>query len=298
MIVPAHICVCLLALGSFAGAEDTAARVRALIDTRVLAEAETIVVRELAADTRDTKWILLLAEIRLDQHRFDESLQLVQSAIGLGRDSSQARLLAGLNYVGLQRNDLAEPELRAAVQLDAANPQALYYLGRLLYAKNWFDAAIEVTKRALEHDPTLVRAYDNLGLCYEAKQMFDEAKRQYLAGIAEQQRKGTKTEWPALDLGSMLLKQEQFAEAKPYLQKAVEINPQSAEAHFRLGCVLEREGDPPSAVAELKRAIQLDAHLASAHYRLAQLYRQLGNSNEAERELLSFQKLSGQKENQ
>jgi tetratricopeptide (TPR) repeat protein len=291
------LCILLLSFGHFAGGEDTAARIRSLIDARDLADAETVVVHELAADTRNTKWIVLLAEIRLDQHRFVESLQLLQSAIHLDGGSSQTRLLAGLDYVGLQRNDLAEPELRAATDLDPTNPQVLYYLGRLLYAKNWFDEAIDVTQRALAYDPTLVRAYDNLGLCYEAKQMFDQAQKQFLAGVAEQRRTGIKTEWPALDLGTMLIKQEQFAEAKPYIREALEINPDSAEAHFRFGCILER-GDPRSAVAELKKAIQLDAHLASAHYRLAQLYRRLGKSSEAETELLSFQKLSGQsKEN-
>jgi tetratricopeptide (TPR) repeat protein len=206
------------------------------------------------------------------------------------------RLLEGLDYVGLQRNDLAEPELRAAAELDPVDPKVLYYLGRLLYAKNWFDQAIEVTKRAIALDPTLVRAYDNLGLCYEAKQMFGEAERQYLKGIAEQRRARVRIEWPALDLGSMLLKKEEFARAKPYIQEALTINPRSAEAHLRLSSVLEREGDSQAAVAELKKAIQLDAYLVSAHYRLAQLYRRLGELSEAEAELLSFRQLSSRKE--
>lgn len=84
--------------GQTCRAQDTAA-VRVLIAKRALSDAETVVLRNLSADPRSVNWIVLLAEIRLDQKRVQESLQLLQNARDLGDNSSRPRLLAGLDYV-------------------------------------------------------------------------------------------------------------------------------------------------------------------------------------------------------
>src|SRR6266852_5135038 len=48
--------------------------------------------------------------------------------------------------------------------------------------------------------------------------------------------------------------------------KAIEIDPQSAEAHASLGLVLNHKLDWPGAEREFKRALQLDPHYANAHH--------------------------------
>jgi TolB-like protein/DNA-binding winged helix-turn-helix (wHTH) protein/Flp pilus assembly protein TadD len=49
-------------------------------------------------------------------------------------------------------------------------------------------------------------------------------------------------------------------------RKAVEIDPQSAEAHASLALVLHHEWDWPQAEAEFKRALELDPNYANAHH--------------------------------
>lgn len=285
----------LFAFGFILCAQEQTATVRSLIDQRALDKAEEITVRQLASNPRDINWQLLLAEIRLDQHRFDESLQLLADATQLGSKSYRIPLLAGLDYVALGRNDLAEPELRSAVGLNPSDATANYYLGRLLYAKNWFDEAIHYSQRAVELDPSLIRAYDNLGLCYEAKQMYSKAEGAYLQGVTRQRSSGAKIEWPALDLGTMLLKNDQLGQAEPYLQEAVAINPSSAEAHLRLGSLLEKQGKLSNSITELLRATELDPKLEGAHYRLGQVYSKLGETSEAEKQFVVVRQLSSKK---
>jgi tetratricopeptide (TPR) repeat protein len=48
--------------------------------------------------------------------------------------------------------------------------------------------------------------------------------------------------------------------------KAIEIDPQSAEAHASLGLVLNHRWDWARAEAEFRRALQLDPHYANAHH--------------------------------
>ncbi len=283
------IFVILLTLVLQAGDAGEQAEVRRFIEQRELARAEEIVVRHLSANGRSPEWILLLAEIRLDQQRLTESLQLLDGARQLGDASYRNHLLTGLTYVAMRRLDLAEPELRAAVQLDASSAQAAYYLGRLLYAKNAFEEAVSVTKEAIVLDPRMVRAFDNLGLCYEALQKTKEAEQAYLEAIRLQRISAAKIEWPALNLGAMLVKQGSFERAKGFLEEALHINPKSAEAHFRLGAVFEHTANLSRATAEYKEAIACDPKLSGAYYRLAQVYRRMGRRKDADALLHLFQ---------
>jgi TolB-like protein/tetratricopeptide (TPR) repeat protein len=59
---------------------------------------------------------------------------------------------------------------------------------------------------------------------------------------------------------------ETLARANAAALKAIEIDPQSAEAHASLALVLHHKWDWPGAEAEFKRALQLDPRYANAHH--------------------------------
>jgi TolB-like protein/DNA-binding winged helix-turn-helix (wHTH) protein/Flp pilus assembly protein TadD len=59
---------------------------------------------------------------------------------------------------------------------------------------------------------------------------------------------------------------ETLPKANAAALKAIEIDPQSAEAHASLGLVLNHRLDWPGAEREFKRALQLDPHYANAHH--------------------------------
>jgi TolB-like protein/DNA-binding winged helix-turn-helix (wHTH) protein/Flp pilus assembly protein TadD len=59
---------------------------------------------------------------------------------------------------------------------------------------------------------------------------------------------------------------ETLARANAAALKAIEIEPQSAEAHASLALVLHHRWDWTGAEAEFKRALQLDPHYANAHH--------------------------------
>jgi TolB-like protein/DNA-binding winged helix-turn-helix (wHTH) protein/Flp pilus assembly protein TadD len=59
---------------------------------------------------------------------------------------------------------------------------------------------------------------------------------------------------------------EAFPKAYAAARKAVEIDPQSAEAHASLGLVLSHHWDWAGAEAEFRRALELDSQYANAHH--------------------------------
>jgi len=77
---------------------------------------------------------------------------------------------------------------------------------------------------------------------------------------------------------------ETLPKANAAALKAIEIDPDSAEAHASLGLVLNHRLDWPGAEAEFKRALQLDPHYANAHHWYGDYLSITGRHDEALRE--------------
>ena len=96
-----------------------------------------------------------------------------------------------------------------------------------------------------------------------------------------------------LDKGKELYRNDQDAEAVLALQEAVRLDPNLAEAHFRLGLGYESLGKQEQAEAEYKKAVEAykkyfeeneNDNDAEAHYALGQTYANLGQYSEAIRQ--------------
>ncbi len=61
-------------------------------------------------------------------------------------------------------------------------------------------------------------------------------------------------------MATVFLRQAQFDQAIPYLQKELQINPVSAEAHNDLGIALSQKGRIEEAIGEWQKTLQLQPH--------------------------------------
>ncbi|HEU4794515.1 MAG TPA: tetratricopeptide repeat protein [Pyrinomonadaceae bacterium] len=94
-----------------------------------------------------------------------------------------------------------------------------------------------------------------------------------------------------LEKGKELYRNDQDVEAVEAFQAAIKLDPDLAEAHFRLGLSYEALGKSEEAEAEYKKAVEsfkkyLDEHEgdSEAHYDLGQTYAGLGQYSEAIRQ--------------
>ena len=181
-IVSVVILASLSSLFSICAVADDSPDIRTLIAHRELDSAEKILVSQMMSKPQDPELITLLAEVRLDQGRAPEALMLLSDAERLGGVTALRAQLTGLADTAAGRLDLAEPQFRSAIELDPNYAAAHYFLARLLYTRNRFDEAIQESKSAIALSPGLVRAYENLGLCYEGKHNMKEAEHWYLRG--------------------------------------------------------------------------------------------------------------------
>jgi tetratricopeptide (TPR) repeat protein len=84
-------------------------------------------------------------------------------------------------------------------------------------------------------------------------------------------------------------------EAYKYYSRALQLQPNDVEANIDLAKLISTD-QPEKAEALLQRAVELDPTIAVAHYRLSLLYRNLGRTADAQHELEEYRKYKEMKE--
>ncbi|MDG6933393.1 MAG: tetratricopeptide repeat protein [Nitrososphaerota archaeon] len=132
----------------------------------------------------------------------------------------------------------------------------LYLEGRYHLAKHTqaeVIKALELFRKATEIDPDFASAYAMMAQCH----LF-------------------------LGFFGFITPQEGFDRAKPLLSKALELDKDQYVAHMLMGrYLIDREWNWVGAEAEFRRAIELNPNSAEAHYRYALLLHNLGKHDEA-----------------
>jgi len=83
------------------------------------------------------------------------------------------------------------------------------------------------------------------------------------------------------DLGLACLEVGYITDAISALRRAVDTNPDYADAHFRLGIALEKKGDVGGAIVSYDRATKLLPSLSEAWFRAGSIVYELGHRDEA-----------------
>jgi len=192
--------------------------------------------------------------------------------------------VVALDYVLLKDYADADKWLTRSLNANPKDAEAWYYLGRAKYNENRFDEAIHAFQKYLNLDPKSVRGEDNLGLSYQGLGRTDEAIAAYKTAILWQKDLLNQDPGPFINLGALLLDENQPELAIAYLAQAVSIAPQSARAHEQLGKAYDRLAQLAKAQAELEKAVELAPQSARIHYVLGQVYRKQGLTEKAKLE--------------
>ncbi|HXK09623.1 MAG TPA: tetratricopeptide repeat protein [Vicinamibacteria bacterium] len=100
------------------------------------------------------------------------------------------------------------------------------------------------------------------------------------------------TNLPALlQIVSQLIKEGDFAGARPYAERAVAMDPDHTAARSALGRVLLEAGETDRAIAELEEAVRLSPQNDQAFFALSRAYKRAGREAESRKALAVFVEL-------
>jgi tetratricopeptide (TPR) repeat protein len=166
-----------------------------------------------------------------------------------------------------------------------------YWLGRLDYDGHEYNQAIRHFQHAIELDPGMARAYDNLGLCYYYQNQNELAVESYRKAIELQKASAQPSAWPYLNLAITQQFLNQLAESEANLREAIRLDPRLAQAHFQLGTVLEELEKTEEAIAEMREAARLNPLYPEPHMAMARIYHKLGQEPAARDEVQTYLRL-------
>jgi tetratricopeptide (TPR) repeat protein len=271
--------------------EELSPRIAEALRTGAYDRAETLLLAAAEAQPRSAAVLRQLGGVFLARGRPLNAAVALKKAEALEPLDERGRFTLVMAYVALGRRGWARPELARLVEAAPANPLYPYWVARLDYDDGQYATAVQGLRRALELDPHFMRAYDNLGLCYEALGRFDEAVRSWEEAIRLNDGQETKSSWPSLNLGLMLTRLDRLDEAEARFRESLRCDSRFPQAHYQLGITLEKKGRSAEAVAELEEAARLDPAYAEPQYALARLYRRAGEAQKADQALQRFQEI-------
>ena len=270
------------------------AELESALSRRDYKRSETILLEETQRDpasAHSARLFTVLGHILFLDGQYLNSAIAWKKAEAIASLDDPTRFSLSMAYLRLNRPDWARDELQKLSQGDPQNPLYLYWLAKLDYDARAYTPAISKLRRVIELDPNMMRAYNDLGLCYDSLGQFDEAIQNFTRAIELNRKQKQPSAWPPLNLAVSLISLNRLDEAVARLHEALSDNPEFPQAQYELGRALEKQRKFEEAIAPLQRAIKLDPSYAEPHYTLGRIFQRQGNREKAQEEMEQFKKL-------
>jgi len=187
---------------------------------------------------------------------------------------------------------------QVATQRFPDSPRLEIGLGMALYSRGKYDDAVKALLAAADLNPSDPRCYYFLSKAYDSSpNQAEDITRRFRRFYELQPNnahaayyyamslwKGKRAEDPDLNLDQV----------KSLLQKAISLDPKLPEAHVQLGNLYSDQRNYTMAIPEYVSALDLNPNLADPHYRLGQDYVHTGQKDRAQQEFDIYQRLRAQ----
>ena len=171
-------------------------------------------------------------------------------------------------------------------------------LGMALYSLGKYDDAVVSLLHAADLSPSDPRIYPFLSRAYDSSPgQADEVIKRFRRFADLQPRNGRALYYYAMSLWKGKRAQDpslDLHQIESLLTKSIELDPTLAEAQLQLGNLYSDQSKYADAIPHYKRALELNTDLADAHYRLGQAYVRTGEKDRAQQELQVYQQLRTQ----
>ena len=217
----------------------------------------------------------------------------------------------GVSYIYLGFYDRAGKEFEKILEVNPENASALFYLASVEERTGNLTEAERAFRRLLSISPNYLDVHNHLGVIYHKQEKLDMALREFELALEQAEYaevyynlsvvyrkkghlgKSEKAAQKALELdpqyadalnqlGQLALDRNESGLALMYLQQAIQIKPEHLEAQNNLGVVFHTQGREDDAIKAFEKALSIDPNSAEAHNNLGSVYLTKGVYDQAE----------------
>ncbi len=266
----------------------------AYLQTHRLSEAQQLI-QALLKQKNTAELHNLLAEVDEKDEKFVEAANEYETAAHM--DPSESNLFDWASELLLHRTlGPAIEVFQQASARYPASQRLVVGLGMALYAHGNYDDAVKSLLRAADINPTEPNCYFFLSKAYDSSPSQADEVTQRFRRFAELQPnnaralyyyamslwKGKRAQDPGLDLHQI----------ESLLTKSLALDPKLAEAHLQLGNLHSDQNKYAEGIPEYKLALELNPDLADAYYRLGQAYVRTDEKERAQELFQVYQKIN------
>lgn len=240
--------------------------------------------RRTAAEYSSVQALLELARYHMRQRDFPAALEALARARTLAPNAED--VLSGFAQVSLAAKAYT-PGAVALQHLTRICPtvaQYHYLLGVALMQVGDMVAAVESLTEADRLEPNRALTLIALGLAYNSRKMFAEARPLLLRGL--------ELEPDSVDGVAALAECEEglgeIEEAERHAQRSLSRDPRHANANLVMGLVLMQRQDYAGARDAFARTIDAEPNLPKAYYQLSLAYARLGDQDNAQKQVALY----------
>jgi len=268
----------------------------ALIGARQSSDAVALLERMTENSKSDPALLRLLAIAYQETGDRQKSVAAYQQAARLDPDTRN-QFDCGIGLIGAGASAEASALFASATASHPQSARLWMGLGVAQDLQQRKIEAIHSLLRAIDIDPEYMPSYSFLAGLADAAPEAEEQIRKRLAALVVTHPESAVAHYDyALALWKQRRSNSEIAsgaEIESQLKLALSKAPMMARAHFQLGIVYADAGDFGNAESEFQKVVKLEPENAEAHYRLAQAYRRNRQPQLANDEIKKFLALRG-----
>lgn len=241
------------------------------------------------AEPHNVRLAILLADSEVRSGRATDAVVVLQPMEPGNSDNPDFEFVMGTALLGSGHRSDAVTRLQKVADTTQA-PDVLYLAGTTQLDLNHAEPARKDLDVALRLDPKLPRVFTLAGMARDRCDDREGAEADFREAL-----KRTPDDFDAnLYLGTILLKRRSLEEAKPYLTRALQIDPASVLAKYENASWESTSGDYTAAALNLEQVIQAKPDWLDPHVELATVYYKLHRPEDGAKQRAIVAKLQEQ----
>ncbi len=241
-----------------------------------------------SADAQRLNILIGMAHYGLGQYA--DAVPYLRTAAVHDPSSLPLRLTLGHSCLWTKQYKCVMDVYREILNLNAESAEADMLAGEALDAMKDNAGSTKMFRAAAAANPKEPNVHFGLGYLLWTQKQYPEAAQQFRAELANNPAHAQSM----LYLGDSELQLNHEDEARPWLEKAVKLDPSLGLGDLDLGIVDSDAGRKVEALHELETAAKLEPDNVDVHWRLARLYRAMGRMDQARVEFANASKLNKQ----